>query len=141
MNYRKWLIEDLRDLETLRFACGQLREELETCRREIAAIRGGPKNREREEWLLDARARMDDTEANLNATERHVADMDRLLGGLPEDERAVVLGMYVRAENGAVGRLCEQLHVETAQVYRIKDRAIDRLAKMRYGVGVRGMSS
>lgn len=138
MNYRKWLIEDLRDLETLRFACGQLRSELETCRAEIAAIRGGPKSREREEWLLDARARLEDTEANLTATERHVDDMDRLLRGLPEDELMVIRTMYVVGKKDAVGWLTERLHVESAQIYRIKDRAIDRLSKMRWGVGVRG---
>ena len=44
MNYRKWLIEDLRDLERLRFACSQLRAELATCEAEIAAI-GKPRDR------------------------------------------------------------------------------------------------
>ena len=140
MNYRKWLIEDLRDLERLRFACSQLRAELATCEAEIAAI-GNPRDREHAEWLLDARARLEDFGANLRATEMHVADMDRLLSGLPEEERTVVRGMYVVGGKDAVGGLTEKLHVETAQIYRIKDRAIDHLAQLRWGVGVRGWNA
>ena len=135
MNYKKWLIEDLQDLGRLRFACGQLRRELDTIDAEIAAIECGPETAERKEWLLDARARWVDVDVNLKATEMHVADMEALLAGLPDEERTVVMAMFVDAVPGAVGVLMERLHVESAQVYRIKDRAMNHLAQMRYGCG------
>ena len=137
MNYKKWLIEDLSELERLRFACGQIREELQTVRTEIDAIRAGGLSGERAEWLLDAGARMQDMERNLAATEKHVADMDRLLAGLPETERKVIEGMYVRPGQRAALDLAAALGYETAQIYRIKDRALGHLAQMRYGVGWR----
>ena len=103
MNYKKWLIEDLQDLGRLRFACGQLRRELDTIDAEIAAIECGPETAERKEWLLDARARWVDVDVNLKATEMHVADMEALLAGLPDEERTVVQAMFVDAVPGAVG--------------------------------------
>ena len=137
MNYKRWLIEDLSELERLRFACGQLRTELETVRTEIEAIQAAEPSREREEWLLDARARWLDMSANLAATEKHVADMDRLLGGLSGEERRVVELMFVQRREKAAFALAEELQYETAQIYRIKDRALGHLAQMRYGVGWR----
>ena len=39
MNYKKWLVEDLQNLERQRFAITQLREELETVVAEYDAIK------------------------------------------------------------------------------------------------------
>ena len=137
MNYKKWLIEDLQELETLRFACESMRKDLGSIDAEISAIEAGGKDAEREEWLLDARARWMDISENLKATEMHVANMDRLLGQLPEDERTAVRCLYVDKQAGGLFEAMEQLHCEKTQVYRIKDRAIMRLARMRFGKGVR----
>lgn len=137
MNYKKWLIEDLQDLETLRFACESMRKELDSIDAEISAIEAGGKDAEREEWLLDARARWMDISENLKATEMHVENMDRLLAQLPEEERTAVRRLYVDKQAGGLFEAMEQLHCEKTQVYRIKDRAIMRLARMRFGKGVR----
>ena len=40
MNYKSWLIEDLRGLDRLRFSIPQMETELETLESEYAAIRG-----------------------------------------------------------------------------------------------------
>lgn len=135
MNYKHWMIEDLQELETLRFACESLRRELKSIDAEIAAIEGGGRSGEREEWLLDARARWVDISENLKATEMHVENMDRLLGALPEDERTAVRCLFIEKQTGGLFDAMEQLHCEKTQVYRIKDRAVMRLARLRWGTG------
>ena len=137
MNYKKWMIEDLQELETLRFACESLRRELKGIDAEIAAIEGGGRSGEREEWLLDARARWMDISENLKATEMHVANMDALLARLPADELTAVDCLFVDKEGGGLFSAMDLLHCEKTQVYRIKDRAIMRLARLRWGRGPR----
>lgn len=145
MNYKKWLLDDLRDLERLRFSIGQMEAELKTIAAESAAIRatsydklpGGSGMNAQEERLLNVLARKEELTANLRATRRRVADMDRLLLALPKEELRVVQVMLIYQEKGAVERLSEELGYEAAQIYRLKDRAITSLAQLRWGVGYR----
>lgn len=146
MDYKKWLTEDLRDLERLRFSVTQMENELETLDAEETAIRatdydkipGGSGSNTQEDRLLTAIAKRDELRANLEATRRRVADLDRLVSGLDnDDELRVVQVMFLSAERNAVSRLIEELGYEAAQIYRLKDRALKHLAQMRYGAGFR----
>lgn len=146
MDYKKWLTEDLRDLERLRFSVTQMENELETLDAEETAIRatdydkipGGSGSNTQEDRLLTAIAKRDELRANLEATRRRVADLDRLVSGLDNnDELRVVQVMFLSGERNAVSRLIEELGYEAAQIYRLKDRALKHLAQMRYGAGFR----
>lgn len=146
MDYKKWLIEDLRDLERLRFSVAQMEGELETLDAEETAIRatdydknpGGSGSNTQEDRLLTTIAKRDELRANLEATRRRVADLDRLVSGLDnDDELRVVQVMFLSGERNAVSRLIEALGYEAAQIYRLKDRALKHLAQMRYGAGFR----
>lgn len=146
MDYKKWLTEDLRDLERLRFSVTQMENELETLDAEETAIRatdydkipGGSGSNTQEDRLLTAIAKRDELRANLEATRRRVADLDRLVSGLDnDDELRVVQVMFLSGERNAVSRLIEELGYEAAQIYRLKDRALKHLAQMRYGAGFR----
>lgn len=146
MDYKKWLTEDLRDLERLRFSVTQMENELETLDAEETAIRatdydkipGGNGSNSQEDRLLTAIAKRDELRANLEATRRRVADLDRLVSGLDnDDELRVVQVMFLSGERNAVSRLIEELGYEAAQIYRLKDRALKHLAQMRYGAGFR----
>lgn len=146
MDYKKWLTEDLRDLERLRFSVTQMENELETLDAEETAIRatdydkipGGSSSNTQEDRLLTAIAKRDELRANLEATRRRVADLDRLVSGLDnDDELRVVQVMFLSGERNAVSRLIEELGYEAAQIYRLKDRALKHLAQMRYGAGFR----
>lgn len=145
LNYKQWMQDDLRDLERLRFSIGQMESELKTIAAETAAIRatsydklpGSKGVNVQEERLLNAMARKEELTANLRATRRRVADLDRLLMALPREELRVVQVMLISGEKGAVERLSEELGYESAQIYRLKDRAIANLAQLRWGVGFR----
>lgn len=143
MNYKKWLIEDLQNLERNEFSLLQMRSELETLEAEYAAIKAtdfdkipshGSGNVQ-EEKLLTAIAKKQELEANLEATARHVEDMRRVLKNLPDDERRVVERMFVHREKYAADNLAEELGYETSQIYNIKNRALTHIAQMRFGKG------
>lgn len=143
MNYKKWLIEDLQELERCRFSITQMQEELTTLSAEHAAIKatdydkipGGAGGNVQEEKLLTNLAKRDELTANLEATRKHVADMDRLLEALPDEERRVVQRMFIQRERHAADSLVTELGYEVAQIYRLKNQALGHLAQMRFGKG------
>lgn len=145
MNYKKWLIEDLQNLERQRFAITQLREELETVEAEYAAIKAtnydkmptGSGENVQEEKLLTAIAKKDELRASLIYTEKHVADMERLLKQLPDDERQIIERTFVGQEKYAADSLADELGYERRNIYRMRNRALLHLAQLRYGASYR----
>lgn len=145
MNYKKWLIEDLLTLERQRFAISQLREELETVEAEYTAIKAtnydkmptGSGENVQEEKLLTAIAKKDELRASLIYTEKHVADMERLLKQLPDDERQIIERTFVGQEKYAAESLADELGYERRNIYRMRNRALLHLAQLRYGAAYR----
>jgi ArpU family phage transcriptional regulator len=145
MNYKKWLIEDLQTLERQRFAISQLREELETVEAEYTAIKAtnydkmptGSGENVQEEKLLTAIAKKDELRASLAYTEKHVADMERLLKQLPDDERQIIERTFVGQEKYAAESLADELGYERRNIYRMRNRALLHLAQLRYGAAYR----
>ena len=143
MNYRNWLVDDLKDLNRMRFSIPQMKSELVTLDAEFTAIKatdydkipGGAGGNVQEEKLLSVLARKEELEKNLEATQRHVLDLDRLLNALSDEERRVIDRMFVNRERYAQERLSEELGYESAQIYRVKNRALLHMAQMRFGKG------
>lgn len=141
MNYKKWLIEDLQNLERQKFAITQLQEELETVEAEYTAIKatnydkmpGVSGDNVQEEKLLTAIAKKDELAANLKWTQKHVADMERLLGQLPDDERQIIQRTVINKEKYAAETLANELCYERSQIYRLKNKALMHLAQLRHG--------
>lgn len=141
MNYRDWLIDDLRKLDRCRFACSQLAEELETAEAEFTAIKatnydkqpGGSGDNAQEEKMLTAIARKDELAANLAYNRRKVDDMERLLSILNAEEREVLERLYIRHEIGAAESLAEEFCCDIRTVYRIKNAALLHMAQARHG--------
>lgn len=141
MNYKKWLVEDLQNLERQRFAITQLREELETVVAEYDAIKAtnydkmpsGSGTNVQEEKLLTAIAKKDELAKNLKYTKRHVADMDRLLNQLPDDERQIIERTVINREKYAAESLADELGYERRQIFNKKNAALNHLAQLRHG--------
>lgn len=141
MNYRKWLMEDLQNLERYKFSVLQMQSELETLQATMTSIRatdwdkipGGSGTQQ--DKMLTAIAKKDELSANLEATSRFVEDMERLVSELPDDERRIVERMYIHREKYAVENLTAELGCETAHIYRLKNQALLHMAQMRYGKG------
>ena len=141
MNYRKWLIEDLQCLNRQRFAIGQLESELATVEAEYAAIKAsnydkmpsGSGDNFQEEKLLTAIAKKDELAKNLEYTRKHVADMERLLNQLPDEERLIIERSVINQEKYAAETLADELGYERRQIFNKKNAALTHLAQLRHG--------
>ena len=71
----------------------------------------------------------------LVVTISHIRSVERLLGLLSEEEQKVLEWTLINPRPEAVFDLAEELHCETASVYRIRARAVNKLVRLRYGAG------
>lgn len=141
MNYKKWLIEDLQNLQRDRFAILQAQEELATLEAEFTAIKAtnfdkmptGSGDNVQEEKLLTVLAKKEERKTNLTATEKHVRDIERLLDQLPENERKVIDLAVIDRNRYADFELEQLLGYERTQIWRLKNKALNHLARLRFG--------
>lgn len=71
----------------------------------------------------------------LVVTVSHIRSVERLLGLLSAEEQKVLDWTLIHPRPEAVFDLAEELHCETASIYRIRSRAISKLVRLRYGAG------
>lgn len=143
INYRKWLIDDLTRLEQQRYAVEHMEKELESLKAEMGAIKatnwdkmpssGGTQ----EDALLTAIAKKEELEKNIEATRKHIEGMDDLMKQLSPDERKVIDRMFIRREQNAADNLAAELGYANAHIYRLKNKALENLAVLRFGTGYR----
>ena len=141
LTYKSILENDLMKLNKWKFAILQIQSELETLDAEYASIKatdydkmpGGSGDNIQEEKLITAIARKDQKEAELKLNKMRVADMERLLEKLTDEERRVLDRLVINQEKYAVANLSEELGYESAQIYRIKNRALMHMTQLRHG--------
>ena len=141
MKYTDWIIPRLRELEQERAALTNIPERIRVLELKFAGLKatdtegdrvsGGENHRE--EMLLANIAERDELKRNLEITRREVEQMDAALAELSREERLVLERFYIKRELGHVDRLCEELGCEVANVYKIKNRALVRLARSLHG--------
>ena len=142
MNYRRWLIEELQNYERDKFSLHQTQEELETLEAEFTAIKatnydkmpGGSGDNVQEEKLLTVLAKKDERQKNLEHTARHVEDIERLLSQLPENERKIIELAVIKKNRYSDYELEEMIGYERTQIWRLKNKALNHLARLKFGV-------
>ena len=142
MNYRRWLIEELQNYERDKFSLHQTQEELETLEAEFSAIKatnydkmpGGSGDNVQEEKLLTVLAKKDERQKNLEHTARHVEDIERLLSQLPENERKIIELAVIKKNRYSDYELEEMIGYERTQIWRLKNKALNHLARLKFGV-------
>ena len=141
LTYKSILENDLMKLNKWKFAILQIQSELETLDAEYAAIKAtnydkmpaGSGDNLQEEKLVTAIAQKDQKEAELKLNQMRVADLERLLGQLTDDERRIIERMVINQEKYAADSLSDELGYERTQLYRLKNRALMHLAQLRHG--------
>ena len=141
LTYRDIIIRDFSALNRWKFALMQQQEELETIDLEFSAIKAtnydkmptGSGENTQEEKLVTAIAKKDALLANLEFNRRRVADLERLLDQLPDDERLVIERTVINGEKYATDALAEELGYERTQIWRIKNKALAHLCQLRHG--------
>lgn len=107
------------------------RESIQAARTDGAAVSGGASVQE--DRLLGNLVYQQELERRLAATEVYVAGVEEALKALTEEERLVLDRFYIHPQRGNADKLCEELCVERASVYRRKDQALRRFTMALYG--------
>ena len=141
LTYKNILESELGNLDEWKFSIYQIQSELDTLNAEYASIKAtnydkmpsGSGENIQEEKLVSVISKKDQKEAELKYTKMRVADLERLLEQLPDDERMVIERKVIKNEKYAIESLAGDLGYESAQIYRIKNRALRRMVKLRHG--------
>ena len=138
MNWKQEAAEKLRKYEQMCLAVENLQAEIRRLERAAQGVGGGSRESgksvtTREDWLIGNLARRQELEWNLEQTGRWLAVVDRGLTQLPEQDRLLLEGLFVRGKTGAVEDLCDRLGVEKSTLYRRRDEALRRFTLLLYG--------
>lgn len=138
MNWKQEAIEKLKNYEGKRTALENIPEEI--YRLELA-LSGLPKAaggesisqvEDKEQHTCNLVCR-EELKRALKQARIWVKTVDRALATLSEEERLVLRRVYICQEKGNVDRLCEELHLEKASVYRRRDAALRQFTIALYG--------
>ena len=110
------------------------RSAVELMREEIACLEENEKQKElpaaQREALKKESVKL---QSCLVVTVSHIRSVERLLALLSAEEQKVLEWTLINPRPEAVFDLAEELHCETASVYRIRARAVNKLVRLRYG--------
>lgn len=134
-------MEKLRRYDTMRQAMRNISEEIRRLREEAVVLRRNAMDMppvrgsggRGDETLLNNIAQRQELEWTLKQVRSWLANADRGLMALTEDERLVLQRFYLYPEKGATERLCAELGVEQSTVYRKRDQALENFTIAMYG--------
>lgn len=141
MRYTDWLIPRLRELENQRKALENIPERIKLLEMKATAIRASAKAEEPvsggttrgEDRLLENIAERDELAQNLKITRREVQELEKALAALSPEEQRVLEMFYINRRQNYLEQLCAELCCEKSQIYRVKERALVKLARILYG--------
>lgn len=88
----------------------------------------------REDAMLNNIAARTELQAAHDSAEAWLRIVNGALSVLTDDERLVLDRFYINRQRGHVERLMDEMHVEQAQVYRRRDKALRKFTIALYGV-------
>ena len=142
MNYKDRLIPELKTLQDKREALINIPEQIKILEMRYGALRAaqtdaqpvsGSSISRRENDLLCNIAERNALKLDLMIAQREVALMESALHSLSDVEQRVLDRAYINRRKNYIEQLCVELNYEVAQVYRIKDSALIKLARILYG--------
>ena len=142
MNWKYEAIDKLKGYEAHKAALNSIPEEISRLESAACSIRsatadgtavsgGGNK---REDMLLSNIVLREELERQLEQARKWVSVVDRSLAVLDDEERRVLELMYIHRQPGSIERLCSELNIEQASVYRRRDVALRRFTTALYGI-------
>ena len=142
MNWKKEAENDLRNYERRLQSLQNTAEKIRALREQMLSIRGGISDSapvqggssSAQDRMIDCIAEIERLGHTRAATARLVRLVERGLDSLSEQDRRVLELFYIHRSPGHVERLMDELHLEQAQVYRVKDAALYRFTAAVYGI-------
>ena len=141
MQWKEEAMEKLKNYKAMRLAEKNIPEQICMLEASAASLRspsapkvgGSGSVRSREDALISNMAERQELEWNLARVKQWLAVTDRGLKALSNEELVILQRMYLYPERGAVNRLCGELGVEQATVYRKRDKALQHFTTAMYG--------
>lgn len=115
------------EIKRLEADCGRIR----SASADGTPVHGGGSTRE--DMLLSNICLREELTKQLADTQAWIEIIDRALAALTDDERLVLDRFYINPAKGNVDRLCEELGIEKATVYRRKESALRKFTIAFYG--------
>lgn len=142
MNWKREAIDKLKNYEAHREALENIPKEIRRLESAYAGIRsattdGTPVSgggNTREDSMLSNIVHRDELKRRLKEARLWVAQVDKALSVLDDEERLVLDRFYIHRAKGNVGELCERLNLEKTAVYDRRDKALRRFTIALYGV-------
>ena len=141
MNWKAEAMEKLRRYDAMRHALRNIPEEMarleldakriRSARADTPPVQGG--GNRREEQLLDNLVHRQELQWLLQQARSWVNMTERALSTLSPEEKLILHRMFILPERGSLERLCQELGVEQASIYRRRDRALHRFTLALYG--------
>lgn len=141
MKWKNEAMERLRRYDSMRAALmnlpgeiSRLKEEARKIRRvstEKTYVRGGGDGHH--DALLNNIATRQELEWSLKQVKLWLANTERGLLALSQEERLILQRFYLYPEQGAMERLCSELGVEQSSIYRKREQALERFTVAMYG--------
>ena len=131
ITFKDLMINDLQKMRDWQFAVDQQTEELTTLEEEYATIKatdydkmpGGSGDNVQEEKMLTAIAKRDQKRHELELTKRKIADINRLLDQLDEEERAHIKGIQANMWTEYVASFDHIQHMELPRLAALSEVA------------------
>lgn len=142
MNWKKEAENDLRCYTKRKSALDNIRDQIMTLQLEQKSIKactadsepvkgGGSKTEDR--WINNI-VKIERLSLSYSAAKKIVSLIEKGLDGLTEEQKDFLTQFYIDRQDGHVERLMEKYHIETSQVYRIKDEALYYFTVTMYGI-------
>lgn len=142
MDWKREAADKLKCYEAKRTSLERAREEMRRLEDDMTRIRsattdgtpvsGGTSTRE--DAVVNNITRREELKVAMREAAAWVKIVDGGLAVLDEEERHILDRFYIHRAKGNVERLCDELHVEVATVYRRRDKALRHFTLALYGV-------
>ena len=141
MNWKFEAIEKLKEYTARKNAITSIPEEIKRLEEDAQRIRAASADATpvqgggsaREDMLLSNIVHREELQRRLSDARRWVDIVDGGLSVLTDDDRLVLDRFYIHPMRGNVDRLCDELAVEKAAVYKRKEKALHRFTVALYG--------
>lgn len=142
MNWKYEAIDKLKGYEAHKAALISIPEEIERLESAARSIRSATSDgtavsgggNKREDMLLSNIVLREELERQLERAKQWVSVVERSLETLTSDERRILDLMYMNRQKGNVEKLCAELNIEQASVYRRRDVALRTFTIALYGI-------
>lgn len=141
MNWKLEAEEKLRKYELMLLSVQNIPEELSRLEMSARSIRGPKTDKDpvkgggsrRENFLLNNLVLQGELRNRLRQSKIWVQTVSDALQTLEPEERLILQRLYMVPERGAIDRLCNELNCEKSQIYRMREKSLEKFTLAMYG--------